>query len=180
MQVALSAIVRCTHQLASSLLDSFGASEKEAVALSHLCTQTVLALLVYPLPIKSMCCAAAVSEPDHDDTADDMAAADDELASDAALVNPEAEPAPQALADAEADAAVEADGQEAAEEAAPAIPAEIPDKIWLQRLADRSAVNAPSDAIGTPFHSHSRCNSSCWFLDLFTVHVTSHRPTQSL
>ena len=33
---------------------------------------------------------------------------------------------------------------------APSIPAEIPDHVVLPRLADRSAVIAPADAIGNP------------------------------
>ena len=44
----------------------------------------------------------------------------------------------------------QAEGQPAAEAPpeVPAIPAEIPAEIILPRLADRSAVTAPSDAIG--------------------------------
>ena len=109
--------------------------------------------------IKSMCFAAAASEPSHDDDTTDHTAAAEEADAAAGLVNPEAS---EAAGNPEADAAADADGQEAAEKAAPAIPAEIPDKILLQRLADRSAVNAPSDAIGRS----TLCATPCLSLDI--------------
>jgi len=53
-------------------------------------------------------------------------------------------PTDDATPDAEVQQAAEADAD------APSIPAEIPDHVVLPRLADRSAVTAPADAIGNP------------------------------
>ena len=66
------------------------------------------------------------------------------------------------------DATPEAEEEQAAEDGeaapAPAIPAEILQQVVLPRLADRSAVMAPADAIGelTSLRSaHSICLSAC-------------------
>ncbi len=51
------------------------------------------------------------------------------------------------------------DGQAAeADAVSPSIPAEIPDHVVLPRLADRSAVIAPADAIGNPQTSDVSCD----------------------
>ena len=61
-----------------------------------------------------------------------------------ALVNSEAGAMPGAEDQEAAEAAIAA----ADEAAVPLIPEEVPDTVMLQRMADRSAVSGPSEAIG--------------------------------
>lgn len=61
------------------------------------------------------------------------------------------------------DATPDVEIQQAAEAdvVAPSIPAEIPDHVVLPRLADRSAVAAPADAIGNLQASDVSCDGCC-------------------
>lgn len=71
------------------------------------------------------------------------------------LYVPAAEPEDHNPADLQTTSDVVPDAEEQAAEAdaaVPTIPAEIPEQLVLPRLADRSAVIAPADAIGELTH----------------------------